>query len=307
MRRHCRIGSVGKPELLKAGLRHEGLRIERHFREEAVDQQLAHLVARDRDLQATADQLRSTAGQCQRPFVWRVVGHQDFFGLPTTPDEDAPLPRFEMPVSLESSLDVMCQREVTVVAAEDQVIPNRHAMELHGATFTLLHADQCEVARPAADIAHQNLLTGRHEVTPVRRVLVDPRIEGRLRLFDQNDARQPRLLRGLHGQLASHLIERRGEREDKVLLRQRMLGKLRVPRFSRVLQIPRADGDRRESFDILSPLPRQEVGRSIDSRMTEPRLRRRDHPTGDERPVVAREVTDDDCRSVRDIAPRHSC
>ena len=204
-----------------------------------------------------------------------------------------------MPVSLESSLNVMRQREVTVVAAEDQVIADRHAMELHGAVLTLLHADQCEVARPAADIAHQNLLTGRHEVTPVRRVLVDPRIERRLRLFDEDDLRQPRLLRGLHGQFASHFIERRGEREDKVLLREGMFGELRVPRCSRMLQIPRADGDGRESLDILSPLPRQEVGRPIDPRMTQPRLRRRDHAAGNERAVIAREVADEVAVTLR--------
>jgi hypothetical protein len=109
------------------------------------------------------------------------------------------------------------QGEVHVVAAQDQVIADRHAVELHLLLLARADADQREVGRAAADVAHEDRLPGRDELFPLLLVFVDPGVKRRLRLFDQHDAGQSRAGRRLHRQLAGDLVERRRQREDDLL------------------------------------------------------------------------------------------
>ena len=46
------------------------------------------------------------------------------------PHQHAPLPRLELAVSLEPPLDVVGQGQVEIIAAQDQVLADRHAVEL---------------------------------------------------------------------------------------------------------------------------------------------------------------------------------
>ena len=61
----------------------------------------------------------------------------------------------------------MGQGQVEVVAAEDQVIADGHAMELHLAAFAAADADQREVGGAAADVADEDLLARVDEPVPV--------------------------------------------------------------------------------------------------------------------------------------------
>ena len=291
--RHGRIGRVRQAELLKARASFLRLGIQRHVGKEAVDQQRLNFVSRHRQLLAAANQPRAAAGKRQRPFVGRVPRHQDFLQLTATPDENAPLPRLQMSVPLDPLLQMMGQRQIEIVAPQNQMIADRHAMKLHDSIVTLAHADQCEVCRAAANVADQDLLTGRHQPIPRLRMLINPGVKRGLRFLNQDDAVQAGLSSGLHGQLARHFIERGRERQHEVLFSQRMPGKLRVPRLAEMQQIPGTDRDGRQPSDVFGPLPRQQLGRAIDSVVTEPRLGRGDHPARHQSPMIPREMTDE--------------
>ena len=128
---------------------------------------------------------------------------------------------------------MMGQGQVEVVAAEDQVVADGHAVELHLAALAAADADQGEVGRAAADVADQNLLARLDQLVPVVAMGVDPGVEGRLRLLDQHHPRQTGQGGRLDGQLAGHLVERGRQREHEILLGQRMLAGSGRPRPSR--------------------------------------------------------------------------
>ena len=70
----------------------------------------------------------------------------------------------------QPSLQVMGQGQIEVVAAEDQVLADGHAVELHLAALAAADADQREVGRAAADVADQDLLARLRPAGPSRRV-----------------------------------------------------------------------------------------------------------------------------------------
>src|SRR5262245_45755022 len=111
--------------------------------------------------------------------------------MPTQPKQRVQLAGREPVLRVKLAFDVLRQREVHVVAAEDQVIADGDAMELCFAVLAAAHSDEREIGRAAADVANENLLSGRYQLVPIRLMLVNPGIEGSLRLFDQHDARQP--------------------------------------------------------------------------------------------------------------------
>ena len=122
-----------------------------------------------------------------------------------------------------SFFQVLGQRQVLVVSAQDQVIAHRHAMKLDLVPFAAADADQGKIRRPAADVADQDLLARLDAPLPVRVMRVDPGVKGRLRLFDQHHARQSGRGGRLHGQFAGHFVERSRQREHDVLILQRIV------------------------------------------------------------------------------------
>ena len=100
------------------------------------------------------------------------------------------------------------QRQIEIVAAEDQVVADGHAVELHLAAFAAADANQREIGRAAADVADQDFLAGRDLPLPVVGVGIDPGVESGLRLLDQHHPRQSGQGGRLDGQLAGHLVER---------------------------------------------------------------------------------------------------
>ena len=76
------------------------------------------------------------------------------------------------------------QREIHVVAAEQDVLADGHAVERQFA-IALGDGDEREVGGAAADIDDQDQVAGVDALAPVG-VALDPGVEGRLRLFEQN-------------------------------------------------------------------------------------------------------------------------
>ncbi len=75
------------------------------------------------------------------------------------------------------------QRQVDVVAAQQNVLAHGHAVEREFAP-ALGDRDQSEVGSAAADVHHQDQIAHLHALAPVG-VAFDPGIEGGLRLFEQ--------------------------------------------------------------------------------------------------------------------------
>ena len=136
-----------------------------------------------------ADQSRARAGQSDRQPFRGIGPEQRFLDGAAGPHQHGPLPGLQLADLL---LDVLGQRQVEIVAAEDQVVADGHAMELDFAPFAAADANQREIGRAAADVANQDLLARRHQPLPIVGVGVDPSVKGRLRLLDQHHPRQAR-------------------------------------------------------------------------------------------------------------------
>ena len=87
------------------------------------------------------------------------------------------------------------QREVHVIAAEQDVFADGHAFERQLALL-FRNRDEREVRRAAADVDDQDEVTELDALAPVL-VAIDPGVEGCLRLFEKGDATVTRPLGGL--------------------------------------------------------------------------------------------------------------
>ena len=287
---HGRIGSVGQAEFAEAGLLLAGPVGQRHAGEEAIEQDLARFVALDHHAHAAADQLRSRAGQVEGERFGTAVDQQILLHASAHPDQHRPLVRIEC--TAELLLQVPRQGQVLIVAAQDQVIAYGHPVELDLVSFAAPHADQREIGRTAADVADQDLLARLDSLVPISVVGVDPGVEGRLRFFDQHHARQPGRSGCLDGQLASHFVERSGQRQHDVLFGQRVVLGIRIPGSAQMPQVARAGFDGRDPLDVLRGLPRQQVGRAIDAAVAQPALGGRNQSARAARPLLARQHSD---------------
>ncbi len=188
---------------------------------------------------------------------------------------------------------IVRQGKIEIIAAEDQVLADGHAVELHLAALTAADADQRKVGRAAADIANENFLTRLDKPVPAVSMGVDPGIERGLRLLDEHHSRQAGQGGRLDRQLPRHFIKRGRQGEHEILLGQRMLWEAGVPGGANMGHIPRADLDRRQPLDVGRSVPRKEFGRAVNARMTEPRLGRTDQPSRHHRAMIAGKKADD--------------
>jgi hypothetical protein len=121
------------------------------------------------------------------------------------------------PPARQLRLDGLRQREVHVVAAEQEVLADRVADEREFAPL-LAGANQAEVGRAAADVHDQAPHPGLEHPGFLGRVRAEPRVERRLRLFEQRHVLQAGLLRGLGGEVAGDVVERRRHGDHHRLL-----------------------------------------------------------------------------------------
>ena len=193
----------------------------------------------DLDLPCAADQAGTGPRQAKREPLRRCGTQQRFLELPAALHQHGPLSRLQAFGSLAFGLrfgvagkplfQVVGQGQIEVVAAQDQVIADCHAVELDLAAVAAADANQGEVGRAAADVADEDLLARLDKLVPAVSMGVDPGIEGRLRFLDQHDTRQARQGGGLDRQFPSHLVERGRQGKHEILLGQRVLWEARVP------------------------------------------------------------------------------
>jgi hypothetical protein len=285
-----RVAGVGQPELLQAAAAALRRRAGRHLREEAVDQHRAQLGRGDAIAQRAGDQPRAAGRDGDRHLVRRRVAEQRLLGQATGVDQPVPLQRVEPLAAAggEPLFDQLGQRQIDVVAAEQQVIADRDARE----PAVGVDADQREVGGAAADVEHQHAIAGRQRPRDAA-VGVDPRVERRLRLLEQHHRGQAGLLRGQRRQLAGRLVERRRAGDDDVLLDEARARPERVvPGVADMAEDRRLGRDRRQPRPVLAA-PRQDRGLAVDAGVAQPRLGRGDHPLRVARPLGARQLADD--------------
>ena len=172
------------------------------------------------------------------------------------------------------------QRQIHVVAAEQDVLADGHALERQVA-IALVHRNQAEVGGAAAHVAHQHEVAHLHALAPGVALRGEPRVERRLGLFEEAHARQAGLRRCPERQRPGLLVERGGHgHEHLVVGERRVVAAVRVlPRASQVRQVPRRREHGRHAANVVRGLPRQDVGGPVHARVRQPRLRRR-HQAG---------------------------
>ena len=111
-----------------------------------------------------------------------------------------------MALLLEPVLNEAGERQIHVVAAEQDVIANRDALERQIAVV-LAHQNQAEVGRAAADVADQHEVAGPQLPPPAIARAIDPGVAGRLRLFEQGHPGEPGDLRRAQRQRARFFVE----------------------------------------------------------------------------------------------------
>ena len=82
--------------------------------------------------------------------------------MTTRRNQHAPLPRIKMDATVSVSqllLDVMRQRQIQIVSAEQQMISHGHAMKLQSTRVTRSNMNQTEVRCASTDVTDQDLLT----------------------------------------------------------------------------------------------------------------------------------------------------
>ena len=292
--RDRRVGRVRQAELLEPGAEPPPRRprVHSHARQEAVREQRDGFLAGEFHLPRPADQARpGRRREVDRPALGRIGGEEGLLRLLTAPDQGRPRARLQL--AAQARLDVVRQGEVEVVAAEDEMVADRQAVEVYRRVGSRAGPgfDQGQVRRAATDVADQHALAGCHFFQGIR-VTSHPGVESGLRFFEQHDPGQPGPARGGHGQFARDLVERRRDRDDQVLRLQRLVGMRGVPRGAQVTEVARADLRRRQFLHVRRALPRQQVGRAIDPVVAQPRLGRHHQPPRHVRAALARQRAD---------------
>ena len=132
-------------------------------------------------------------------------------------------------------LQMASQSEVDVIAAEQDVLTHRDALELQLARL-LCHRDQGEIGGASADVDYQNQVAHLNPLAPVGMPL-DPGVEGGLRFLQQQWILISGLLRCLQRKLARHGVERGRHGYQHLLLCERRVRHLLVPGGAQMLQI----------------------------------------------------------------------
>ncbi len=147
------------------------------LREKAFEQNLREFGAREFGADRATDQLGTAARYDERHGIDGRVGEQRFLGRPARVGRRAKLPRIGLRALLgELARDGVGEREVHVVAAEQDMLADRHAMQFQIA-FALHDRDQREVGRAAAYVDDQDHVADFHLLAPRAVALLNPAIE----------------------------------------------------------------------------------------------------------------------------------
>ena len=165
------------------------------------------------------------------------------------------------------------QRQIQVVAAEQQMLAHRRARKLDAVAIAI-HADQREIASAAADVANQHQLPVEKALLRLRQMIGDPGIKRRGGLFHQRQLFDPGVVRRLHGQLARFFVKRSRDGQHHVLRCQRGIRMRLVPGIANVRQNGGRNIHRREHPAALLRVPREDFRGAIHFGIRKPRFRR---------------------------------
>ncbi len=186
-----------------------------------------------------------------------------------------------------------------------------------GAGIAATQLEQAEIRGAAADVDNQHVMDLGIGIgqpapqVPGRAVLLQPAVEGGLRLLEQpHRRREPSLLCRLQGQPLGGGVERRRDGDGDLLGIEPKLGagpgEPVVPRPAQRVEDQRRRPDRRDLAvvaDILRP-PRQKRRRPVGGMMAKPRLGRMGHPPRHLRRLPPRQPPDHPLPAATSLAPQ---
>ena len=227
-------------------------------------------------LDRAADESRSLAQNRDRNFVGlRRRIEQFFFGQTAVVPKRLQLEAVDLrTLGREVARHGMRQRQIDVIAAQQNVLPDGDAFEIQLARF-FGNGDEREVGRAAADIDDQYEIAGLDAMAPVG-VAVDPCVKRRLRLFQHGDVAKPGGLGGAPGQLARDGVERCRHGDQHFLPIERRVGMLVIPGGAEMAQIFGGGVQRRDALESFGRLPGKHGGRAVDRGIRQPALGGRD-------------------------------
>src|SRR5207253_3106674 len=139
--------------------------------QEALQRQLQRLFAQNLRLERFADQRRSRPEHGDLDTGKIRIVEQPLLSRRALAAQSAALPDGERHAKL--SLDEPCQREIEVVAAQQEMLADRGAGEVYQVAIAR-NANQAEVAGAAADITDQHDLAIEEFLARRRKVVRDP-------------------------------------------------------------------------------------------------------------------------------------
>ena len=183
-------------------------------------EQLDHFVARQFAAQHLADDGASATQNVDGKAIDVFVAKQAFFGRGTRDAQGMTLTQAQLGVEL--LFDAACQREVKVLASQQQVLADGGALEFDVAAVDV-RTHQAEVGGAASDVANQNQFAVAQVLAERVLMLRHPRIERSQRLFQQREVLQSGLSRRFDRQLARFLVERGGHGQHDFLVLEELL------------------------------------------------------------------------------------
>ena len=310
------IGGVRQADLAQTDPARPGQRVARAAGKESLQHDLPNLDPRHRRVEGRREQTRAVAGNrdtenlariavgIERALLQRAGLRHDM--TPLAPRQSLVGARLELP------LDRVRERKVDVVAAEQEMVARRDALDRRPLALRTDGCDpeQAEVGGAAAHVAHEDRL---HRARDVRQdaeqrralrtrgslgLLVEPRIKCGLRFFQESDRRRiAGHLRGHARELLCALVEGGGHGDDDALVDERgaCIPRERViPGCLQISEVRGAGLDRRQPELGCNFLrgEGQHLRLAIDAAMGQPRLRRMNHPPRQRRHLLAGERPD---------------
>ena len=293
-----RIGRVGQAEFLQSGPpRLVRQVVERGPGEEPVDDDLRQQGAIERRGNRLGEQARAARGNRDRRFRQAGVLEQGDLCASCGMRQRQELPGVQrLAFGLQPGLQRIGQRQIHVVAAEQDVFADADALQLQVAG-DIGHRDQAEIGGAAADVAHQDDVARRHRIAPLPAGPRGPGIEGRLRFLQQRDVAQSGGLGRFGRQVSRDLVERSGHRHHDLAVADVPLPALGLSGVEEgaleVLQVEAGAIERRELLLCAIGPPRKRALLRIDVRVGQPGFGRRHQAIGHQGAMVAGELPDD--------------
>ena len=216
-RRVLRVGQTHAGE--RGASASDGARGGRNAREEALDEDRADVLSGDLASERRAEEARATSRDGDGHRRDARIGEEPLLGGSARVRERCHLGAIDLFARGGDLLrDDVGEGEVHVVAAEQDVFSDGHALELERAV-ALGGEDGRKVAR-AADVDDQEHVTDAEFFAPRVALHVDPRVERGLGFLEQREVREPRGRGRFDGEVARGRVEGRRHRKDDLLLRK---------------------------------------------------------------------------------------